>query len=106
MIVALKNDFQGTIYEPLRSIIKDYNDLKWRTKRVPEYLFAHTEFECTQDYHAPNRMFKVDKHIIMLVEVDTSRPWTILDYDGSEYIQYLDYNIIDKEANYCELRKN
>ena len=106
MIVAIKCDFSGGIGEPLRSIINDFNDIKWRTERVPEYLFAHTEFECTQDYHAPDRVFKIDYNIIRLVEVDTSRPWTILDYDGAEYIQYLDYNVIDKESNYCKLRKD
>lgn len=34
-------------------------------------------------------------------EVDTTRPWTIENYDGAEYIQYLDYNIINSDINYC-----
>lgn len=38
-----------------------------------------------------------------IVEVDTSRPWTIKDYDGSEYIEYLDkYELVNKELNYYE----
>jgi hypothetical protein len=37
-----------------------------------------------------------------IAEVDTSRPWTILEYDGSEYIQYLDYKVIHKDLNYCK----
>lgn len=38
-----------------------------------------------------------------IVEVDTTRPWTIEEYDGAEYIQYLDENkLIDKELNYYE----
>lgn len=36
-----------------------------------------------------------------ILEVDTSRPWTISNYDGSEYIKYLDdYKLKDKELNY------
>lgn len=38
-----------------------------------------------------------------IVDVDTTRPWTIEEYDGAEYIQYLDENkLIDKELNYYE----
>ena len=35
-----------------------------------------------------------------IVEVDISRPWTIEEYDGAEYIKYLDYEITNKELNY------
>lgn len=38
-----------------------------------------------------------------IVEVDTTRPWTIEEYDGAEYIQYLDENkLVDEELNYYE----
>lgn len=38
-----------------------------------------------------------------IVNVDTTRPWTIEEYDGAEYIQYLDENkLVDKELNYYE----
>ena len=104
MLVAIKNDFCGSIGEPIKSLIKDWNDIKWRTERVPEYLLNHPEFECIQDYDWYRR-FRVGNNIIMLEEVDTSRPWTILDYDGAEYIQYLDFDVIDKESNYCKLKK-
>ena len=46
--------------------------------------------------------FRLYDNVYFIKEVDTSRPWTILDYDGSEYVQYLDYNIIDKDLNYCK----
>ena len=105
MLVAIKNDFYGSISEPIKSLIKDWNDIKWRTERVPEYLLNHPEFECTQEYHKPDKVFRVGNNIIMLLDVDTSRPWTILDYDGAEYIQYLDFDIIDAESNYCKLKK-
>lgn len=37
-------------------------------------------------------------------EVDISRPWTILEYDGSEYIQYLDYEVVEESIGYCKFR--
>jgi antirestriction protein len=51
--------------------------------------------------------FKADVWITALeiVEVDTSRPWHITDYDGVESIEYLDYEIIDPTTYYCELKK-
>jgi len=36
-------------------------------------------------------------------EVDTTRPWTIEEYDGAEYIEYLDeHKLVDEELNYYE----
>lgn len=46
--------------------------------------------------------YQIDNKLISITEVDDNRPWKIEDYDGSEYIQYLDYNIIDKKSNYCD----
>lgn len=38
-----------------------------------------------------------------IVDVDTTRPWTIEEYDGAEYIQYLDeHKLVDEELNYYE----
>lgn len=37
-------------------------------------------------------------------DVDASRPWTICEYDGYEYLQYLDYEIVDKNLNYGRLK--
>ena len=39
-----------------------------------------------------------------IVEVDTSRPWKIENYDGSEHIQYLDYEVKHKDINYCDYK--
>lgn len=35
-----------------------------------------------------------------IVEVDTSKKWTLSEYDGAEYIKYLDYKCISEELNY------
>ena len=38
-------------------------------------------------------------------QVDISRPWTIEEYDGSEYIKYLDEYVAVKELNYYNIKK-
>ena len=50
-------------------------------------------------------LFKEDQVTLSIIDVDTSRPWSIEKYDGAEYVQYLDYDIIDKKINFCELPK-
>jgi hypothetical protein len=48
--------------------------------------------------------YRLNDNFFFIIEVDTSRPWTIeVDNDGSNYIQYLDYQIIDSDTNYCKL---
>lgn len=38
-----------------------------------------------------------------IVDVDITRPWTIEEYDGAEYIEYLDeHKLVDEELNYYE----
>ncbi len=37
---------------------------------------------------------------ITVVEVDTARPWIIANYDGMEYVQYLDYEAEEPDYNY------
>lgn len=47
---------------------------------------------------------KEEFEYVRVVEVDTSRPWTIDDYDGAESILYLDYEVIDKNLNFVRLK--
>ena len=39
---------------------------------------------------------------IQIADVDTTRPWCIDNYDGKEYIKYLDYNVVNEDINYCK----
>lgn len=40
-----------------------------------------------------------------IIDVDTSRPWCIEEYDGAEDIKYLDgYKCVDRESNYFEFK--
>lgn len=44
--------------------------------------------------------------IFNIVDVDINRPWRISSYDGAEYIEYLDYEILDQDMNYCVLKQD
>ena len=48
--------------------------------------------------------YDFDSYKIYVADVDTTRPWRIDEYDGWEGIQYLDYDVIDEEFNYCSLK--
>ena len=70
----------------------------------------HVIMECDNRYCEPEtkmyRFYDSRKTLIVIItEVDTSRPWTICEYDNSEYIQYLDYDIINQKANYCKFKE-
>lgn len=40
---------------------------------------------------------------VRLVEIDTTVPWRINDYDGFEFVEYLPKpNVLDPESNYSE----
>lgn len=47
-------------------------------------------------------VYEKSKSTAQLVEVDINRPWTIEEYDGAEYIEYLDYDVIDETYNFCK----
>ena len=42
---------------------------------------------------------------MQIAEVDITRPWTIEEYDGKEYIRYLDVDVIHENINYCKLKE-
>ena len=42
-------------------------------------------------------------HQICIEDVDTTRQWTIDEYDGYESILYPCIKIVDKDLNYCEI---
>lgn len=72
---------------------------KNRTGKIIELLEKQGEIISHQN---GGYWIKTHDEFYFIAEVDTSRPWTILEYDSAEYIQYLDYSIIDKDLNYCE----
>lgn len=41
---------------------------------------------------------------LKVVEVDTSKPWYIGNYDGAESISYLEYDMIDPSLNFIQMK--
>ena len=77
-------------------VCKDTNNIIELIKNNPNN-FIHIQ----GDYYASwDKIYKTIA-LFKIQEVDITRPWTIQEYDGSEYIQYLDYNIVNTDMNYC-----
>lgn len=62
----------------------------------------HFELSCYSDYDA---VYKLANSFYGIQNVDINRPWHIAEYDGKEYVEYLDYDVIDEKMNYCKLRE-
>ena len=50
-------------------------------------------------------IYELVNNFFNIAEIDTNRPWTICEYDGCEYIQYLDYDVINPEHNFCKFKE-
>ena len=85
-----------------------WNDFDARTdKRIIDFIKENGRCEKDDDYSFCYLMG--DENIygfvgsLIIEDVNILRPWTIGEYDGAEGIQYLDYDVIYKDLNYCEL---
>lgn len=79
-----------------------FSDIKARTdERVIEFVKNHVG----EKYEGIEVAFLGrEKHQYLSIEkVDASKPWTIDNYDGAEYIRYLVVEVVDPELNYCKL---
>ena len=114
MKVLLLSSYGGRVPRLIKSFYKR-NDVSWRVgdvvsfvevnainnmgmnpKNIRTKVVAYDDPDGSKSY-----LFNDDNIVCKIVDVDTSRPWTIETYDGAEYIQYLDYNVVNKELNYC-----
>jgi hypothetical protein len=118
MKVIILNNWGGTVPKMLKPYANGGNS--WRWGQVIQFIETNAvnadRFDVNPinakvicypgtDKNSKTYLFKEDNVILSIVDVDTSRPWCIEKYDGSEYVQYLDYDIIDKKINFCELPK-
>lgn len=112
----------------MKEIMKKYTGIRCRVREVIEYIENNSlMFFCFDDESMKTAKEKMDSdnEIIItskncqgkyyyktdysyitsfsIVDVDTTRPWTIEEYDCAEYIKYLDENkLVDEELNYWE----
>lgn len=78
-----------------------------KTRMSEEFIkFIEDNTEQLQTYKDGSETRKLNEKYgstVYIIDVDTSRPWTIMEYDADEYIQYLDYEVVDENVNYCKL---
>lgn len=117
MKIAIFNSFGADFYpDKVKDKIKNKSLIDIRTKTLVDFIEKEKDLivptdkinlkegECIR--YGNSLYVQGDLYLskITIVNVDTSRPWTISEYDGSEYIEYLDYDIIDKNTNFCKKR--
>ena len=85
IIDYVENNVDNIESMPLTEAIKYVEDNKGKIFK----MFGKQKNE-EQFYHTWNKELKYVGYF-SIIDVDTNRPWTIAEYDGSEYIQYLDF---------------
>ena len=119
MKVVILNNWGGSVPKMLKPYAHGGNS--WRWGSVIQFIETNAvnanQLDSNQinakvicypgvDKNSKTYLFKEDNVILNIVDVDTSRPWSIETYDGAEYVQYLDFSYIDKNINFCELPKS
>ena len=102
MKIALSIDYGNRFPEELSEINKE----PYPKCRIDIVDYIEEQGDLISTFLDGTRIYKLDGCIFSINDVDISRPWRITDYDGAEYIQYLDYDVVNKEINYCELKGN
>lgn len=84
----------------LNELIKEVKVPLWsiqgRTNEIYiKYIEEHQEMGLLRGVH--------DWTAVRVVEVDTSKPWYIENYDNAESVRSLNYTVLDEELNYIEM---
>lgn len=101
MKIGLYRNLVGTLPEDIKAELKGLDMLTHRIK-LGEFILERGK--PVSEISTDESIYEYNKGFYYVVEVDTTRPWRIADYDGLEYVEYLDYVVIDEELNYCELK--
>ena len=85
-----------------------FEELKNRLKKDTELILGVEFSNLNEEYCKFIRYYIWDPDIkwvveMAIIDVDTSKPWKIIDYDGAESIEYFQgVKILDQETNYAE----
>lgn len=101
MKVAFVSDFYPGYPDEFKSFIP--HNPEWRWKDAIEYLENHPELQVTS-YDSEATYYRLSNRLIKVYDIDISRPWIIANYDGSEYPQYIDYNVVNSNVNLCKFK--
>ena len=77
--------------ETLEKLLNENKILKINTKHNSVYFIKEEDSNTKCEF--------------TIEDVDTKRPWHFGEYDGAEFVEYLDYEVVDKEFNYCKLKE-
>lgn len=116
----MENKIVEVIIKPGHSIFKTTDKLQnLMKKKGHKYLFtmeARTDkdlIEYIKRNSTPEpyrimlgRKSEYGQGYVTVVEVDTSRPWYIREYDNAESICYVDYDVVDEKLNMVKMRGN
>ena len=117
MKVVIFSNYGGRIPKLLKRFVKP-NGVNWRCGEIVSFIeqaavnvnvlqgteanvhvVAYQQVENQSLY-----LFTEEKLTVTIIDVDVTRPWTIATYDGAEYIQYLDYVVVNEDINYCKYK--
>lgn len=101
MKIGLYRNFVGTLPKDIKAELRSLDTLNHRIK-LGEFILKNGKLIGQRNTN--ESVYEYNKQFYYIFDVDTTRPWRITDYDGLEYVQYLDYIVIDEEFNYCELK--
>jgi hypothetical protein len=99
-------------FEPNRSFEKvlresgfsSWEDIEARThEKIISFIENHAKK--SRNLFDVSFLGKEKNQYIALKEVDIDRPWTISIEDGSESISYLDYDLVQPELNFYQMKK-
>ena len=122
MKILLFTGYGGWAATPhMKEILNKHKGIRGRVGEIIDYVENnHVIYDASQYFEAQKEL-KNNKELIIKInndyivwnetiystapfsieDVDTTRPWTIEEYDGAEYIEYLDeHKLADEELNY------
>lgn len=105
--VLVFNNYGANVVPSALKKVMDKNTFpKNRIGKVIEYIESNYKPISNEDGIVQyNVKTNKEQSYFCIKTVDISRPWKIEEYDGAEYIQYLDIVTIDKELNYCNYKE-
>lgn len=97
-------DRRGAVVDKLKEVAIKYDNMNLLSQEEFEELLSAGKVIYFKDLDT--YFYHINRCIIqaMIVKVDTTKYWTIKEYDGAESIQYVDFNVIDPEIGYVKFK--
>lgn len=102
--------------EGIREKVEGQSFLKVRTEILVDFIKKEKQHEINEETKNKVEQLKTGEYMkvedrlyfmgsiylshFTMHDVDTAKRWCIEEYDGAEYIEYLEYELIDEDLNY------